>query len=251
MKRRIIAEYKKVKDSLLLYMTIIMLMVWFVYVYVDFKDMQYTIEGYYVSSVLLSLTLFGSIIPIIAGSLLMAKEREYNTLIYSAVVCSRNKIVMSKILCIVFICALEILFSVAWALLLSIVNGDKCFLSHNFLGQFGMVFFVLCFWGIVSFVLECILNYVVVSILVPILLIFFENIFYTYCDDNIVHLFPLYNIRSILYELFDNLKNDSIISVPEYTYHYGAGNYIYIISFMICVIIIGEVVIGKSNKLVK
>ena len=92
MKRQVIAELKKVKDSLLLYMSVIMLIVWFVYVYIDFKNMQYTIEGYYVSSVLLSLTLFGSIIPIITGSLLMAKEREYNTLIYNAMVCSRSRI---------------------------------------------------------------------------------------------------------------------------------------------------------------
>lgn len=251
MKRQVIAEFKKVKDSLLLYMAIIMLMVWLVYVYIDFNDMQYTIEGYYVSSVLLSLTLFGSIIPIISGSLVMAKDREYNTLIYNAMVCSRSRIVMSKVFCIVCISAIEILFTVAWACALSIVSGDKYFLPDNFLGQFGIAFFVLCFWGIVSFALECILNYVVVSILLPIVLIFFENIFYTYFDENIIHLMPLYNIRSILYELFNNLKNDSMISVPEYKYHYGTGNYTYIIIFMLCTIIIGKVVVGKSNKLVK
>lgn len=251
MKRQVIAEFKKVKDSLLLYMSVIMLIVWFVYVYIDFKNMQYTIEGYYVSSVLLSLTLFGSIIPIITGSLLMAKEREYNTLIYNSMVCSRSRIVMLKVLCIVFISLLEVFFTVAWAFALSIVSGDKDFLPNNFFQQFVVVFFVLCFWGIVAFALECIFNYTVVSILLPILLIFFENIFYTYCSEKIIHLLPLYNIRSVLYELFNNLKNDSMISVPEYRYHYGIGNYMYIIIFLLCTIFIGKVVVSKSNKLVR
>lgn len=250
MKRLILFEYNKIKSSPILYIFAFLPIAFVTFAHFDAIKEGINLKGYLMSTALITLTVLGQFFIILLGTFLYTNDSRWNTHQHMYLnLKSRQKVLNLKVLMIllssVFITVLIVLYSFA----ISIFSGTSFsdLLPEKFILQMVYVLITLFFWGVLSLSLSIFSNSSVIGILIPFAISCFETLLYQHIGLVFAKALPLFNIKTLLFYAFDNLKSGSMIVVPNIGYRYGVFSHLYLFIALCILYTVSRIYVSKAE----
>ncbi|AEM74027.1 hypothetical protein Calla_1409 [Caldicellulosiruptor acetigenus 6A] len=212
------SELKKVTKSKLLSLLYFFYVILLIMIYrnTDGGITSHIILSPYASGLLLYCNLLGSMFLVIFSAILCQKEYQANLLFVYSTNLKRDTFLFLKQLVIFSFSLLFGLTALFLGMIFDAIINATALPWYKLIIQLSSVIFCLFLLGNLSFTLHLLTKNFIYSLSIPIFLVFMEPAIHRYSYKVFyIKFLVMFNIYGFLKKLFENLKDGSIIIVPE------------------------------------
>ena len=205
-------------------------------------------RGYIVSTGLASLNILGSFFAIFVGAFVFSNDWQWNTYQHMFInSVHRRKVCLYK-LTIIALSAMFVLFLVVVYTSAIFLMGNGTLINvfpEKFALQIIYTYLSLFFWGIFAFAMSALMQNIIIGVLIPFALSNFEMLIYQHIGMKASRMLPSFNIKSLLYYAFDNLKPGSMIIFPDFGYSFNLYSHLYVVFCILAFITVSVIIFSR------